>query len=78
MDYRTLAAGVLGVGLGVVLFAYPEAIVRAQLSGRLPQDRRGEYGADAELPATWRGLVRAVGVAVAAGGVYFGVTALGW
>jgi len=78
MDYRTLAAGVLGVGLGLVLLAFPEAIVRAQMAGRLPQDRRGEYGVDGELSRGWRWLVRFVGSALVAGGLYFTATALGW
>ena len=70
MDLRTGLAAVLGVGLGLVLLAYPDAVVRAQTAGRLPHDRGGEYGQDADLPRRWRLLVRALGL----GAVAFGLS----
>jgi hypothetical protein len=70
MDVRTLLAAVLGVGLGLVLVAYPDAVVRAQTVGRLPDDRGGEYGVEA-APTRWRRLVRLAGVLVVAAGLYF-------
>lgn len=76
-DTRTLLAAVLGVGLGAVLLAYPEAVVRSQTAGRVPDDRGGEYGQGSEVPERWTRLVRVLGVLVAAGGLYFGYVALG-
>jgi hypothetical protein len=73
---RDLLAAVLGVGLGLVLVAAPGVVVRAQTAGRLPSDRGGEYGTDADVPARWRLLVRGVGVALVAVGLYVGATAL--
>ncbi|WP_435196065.1 hypothetical protein [Natronomonas sp. EA1] len=72
MDLRTLLAAVLGIGFGLVLIAAPEAVIRVQTAGRLPSDRRGEYGTDGTAPATWLWLLRVLGVAVLALGAYFG------
>lgn len=83
VDGRTLAAAVLGVALGVLFVAAPEAIVRVHAAGRLPRDRRGRYGEDGAggsgdrgVPARWRRLVRLAGVALILGGLYFGWTLL--
>lgn len=76
MDLRTALAAVLGVGLGVVLLAYPEAVIRAQTAGRLPHDRGGEYGRDAEMPRRFRLLVRALGVGSILVGLYLGASGL--
>jgi hypothetical protein len=75
MDLRTLLAAVLGVGLGLFLVAYPGAVVRAQTAGRVPRDRRGEYGSDAASEGRWRRVVRAVGLVVTLVGVYFALAA---
>ncbi|MFB6173863.1 MAG: hypothetical protein ABEI39_04395 [Halobacteriales archaeon] len=75
-DLRTLLAAVLGVGLGAVLVAYPDVVIRAQTAGRLPHDRGGEYG-DSAAPGRWRLVVRALGVAAILAGAYFGWVALG-
>jgi hypothetical protein len=77
MDVRTLLAGVLGVALGLVLVAFPDAVVRAQTAGRLPDDRGGEYGTGSPTPARWRRLVQVLGVVFLAGGLYFAATVLG-
>ncbi|WP_255151396.1 hypothetical protein [Halorarius halobius] len=76
MDYRTLAAAVLGVALGALLVAYPEGVVRAQMAGRFPTDRRGEYGEDGDGPRWLTTAVRLAGVACIAAGGYFGWTLL--
>ena len=75
VDLRTLLAAVLGVGLGALLVAYPEAVIRAQTAGRLPHDQGGEYGGSS-VPDRWRRLVRLLGVVVLVVGVYFGATVL--
>jgi hypothetical protein len=75
-DLRTLLAAVLGVGLGALLLAYPEAVIRIQTAGRLPHDRGGEYGSASSAPDRWRRLVQLLGVVVLVTGVYFGATAL--
>jgi len=62
-DLRTLLAIVLGAGLGLLLVARPDFVIRVQTAGRLPRDRGGEYGADAPGPDRWRSLVRLLGVA---------------
>ena len=72
---RDLLAATLGVGLGLVLLAAPEAVIRAQTAGRLPSDRGGEYGTDAEVPARWLWVARVAGVALVAFGLYLGVNA---
>ena len=46
-DLRTVAAVVLGTGLGLLLLARPGFVIRVQTAGRLPRDRGGQYGADA-------------------------------
>ncbi len=76
VDLRTLVAAVLGIGLGALLVAYPEAVIRAQTAGRVPHDQRGEYGSASPVPDRWRRLVRLLGVAVLVIGVYFGATLL--
>jgi hypothetical protein len=76
VDVRTVLAAVLGVALGVVLVAAPDAVIRVQTAGRLPSDRGGEYGSDAAVPTHWRRLVQVVGVGSLLLGLYFGWTAL--
>ena len=76
MDFRTGLAAVLGVGLGLVLIAYPDAVVRVQTAGRLPHDRGGEYGQDGDLPRRWRLLVRALGLGAVAFGLSLGLRGL--
>jgi hypothetical protein len=77
VDYRTLAAAVLGVGLGLVLLAFPEGVVRVQTVGRVPGDRRGEYGTDDGYSRRLLFAVRGVGVLVALAGLYFGAQVAG-
>ncbi|MFB6117497.1 hypothetical protein [Halosegnis sp.] len=74
-DPRTLAAAVLGVGLGLLMLVAPGLVVRVHTVGRVPGGR-GEYGSDDAAPRL-RLLVRAVGVGVLLAGVYFGVQAAG-
>lgn len=76
VDPRTLLAGVLGVGLGLVLLAAPEAVVRVQTVGRVPGPRGGEYGEDGDSNRGIRLLVRAVGALLVAAGLYFGYQGL--
>ncbi|NHN60585.1 MULTISPECIES: hypothetical protein [Halorussus] len=76
MDLRTALAAVLGVGLGLFVLAYPEAVVRMHAAGRRPTGRGGEYGEDSPATDRWRLVVRVVGVALVAAGLYFGATAL--
>lgn len=70
MDIRYLLAAVLGVSLGLLLLIAPGAVVTVHTAGRLPDDRRGEYGTDGGGGRYW--LVRSAGLAVALGGLYFG------
>jgi len=77
MDYRTILAAVLGVGLGIVLIVAPEVVVRAHTAGRVPGDRGGEYGSDAEPETHVRRLVQAIGVVAILAGLYFGATVFG-
>jgi hypothetical protein len=77
MDYRTLLAAILGVGLGAVLIAAPEAVVRTHTTGRVPGERGGEYGSDDEPTDGIRRVVRAVGAALVLAGLYFGAVAVG-
>ncbi|MFC7082037.1 hypothetical protein [Halorussus caseinilyticus] len=72
MDLRTLLAAVLGIGLGLFCLAYPEAVVRMHTAGRRPTGRGGEYGTES-VAGRWRRLVRVVGVALVAVGLYFSV-----
>ncbi len=74
-DLRTMAAAVLGVGLGLLLIAYPEAVIQVQTVGRVPRDRSGEYGQDTPTDDQWRRLVRIVGAGILVAGIYFGLTA---
>ncbi|WP_137284156.1 hypothetical protein [Halorussus salinisoli] len=76
MDLRTLLAAVLGVGLGLLFVAAPEAVVKIHTAGRRPPGRGGEYGEES-VAGRWRRLVQAVGIALVAVGLYFGATALG-
>jgi hypothetical protein len=76
-DLRTVLAAILGVGLGLVLLAYPAAVVRVQTVGRLPHDRGGEYGRAAEPPQSWLLVVRGIGVVLVLAGGYFAWTAAG-
>jgi hypothetical protein len=75
VDLRTALAAVLGLGLGALCLAYPEAIIRVQTAGRRPHDSHGEYGTTS-APQSWRRLVQGVGVALVLAGVYFAVTLL--
>ncbi|MDY6819907.1 MAG: hypothetical protein SVG88_14700 [Halobacteriales archaeon] len=75
-DLRTLLAAVLGIGIGVVCLAYPEAIIRAQTAGRMPHDRSGEYGTDATTADRWRRLVQLLGLGAVIAGGYFAVIIL--
>lgn len=74
VDTRTLLAAVLGVGLGLLFVVTPETVIRVQTAGRLPSDRGGEYGQAGQVAKRWRLLVRLIGVAVLALGLYFGWT----
>jgi len=73
---RDLLAAVLGIGLGLLLVVYPEAVVRVQTVGRVPGDRTGEYGQDATVPDTWRLIVRVLGVVVLGTGLFVGTRIL--
>ncbi len=68
-DLRTTLALVLGVGLGLVLIAYPDAVVRVHTAGRVPHDRGGEYGEDSNLSDWWRRGVQALGGVMVVGAV---------
>lgn len=72
VDVRTLAAAVLGIGLGIVLIAFPDIVIQVQTAGRVPHDRGGEYGQETPTADRWRWLVRTVGIGVLVGGLYFG------
>lgn len=74
MDVRSLLAAVLGVGIGLLLVAAPEALVRVHTVGRVPGQRGGEYGTDDALSARTRRLVQLLGVACVAVGLYVGTT----
>ena len=76
-DARTLLAAGLGLLLGGFLLAYPEAALRVQLAGRVPTDRRGEYGDDTVGSDRLRLVVRALGVLVALVGGYIGLAGFG-
>lgn len=76
MDVRTALAAVLGVGLGVLLVAYPEYVIRAQTAGRLPHDRGGDYGDDPAASGQWRRVVQGLGVVAIAFGFYLGASGL--
>lgn len=71
VDTRTVLAAVLGIGLGLVLVAFPAAVIQVQTVGRLPHDRGGEYGSAAEPPERWLLLVRGIGVVLVLAGLYF-------
>jgi hypothetical protein len=73
MNFRTLLAAVLGVGLGLVFVAFPATVVRIQTAGRRPSGRGGEYGTDT-VGSRWRRVVQVVGVALVAVGLYFGAS----
>ena len=68
-----LALG-FGVGLGLVMVAFPEAIITAHAAGRRPHDRGGEYGTGGTGFETYTPVVRGVGVLVVLAGLYFGAT----
>lgn len=74
MDVRSLLAAVLGVAIGLLLVAAPEALVRVHAVGRVPGQRKGEYGTDDALSARTRRLVQLLGVACVAVGLYVGAT----
>jgi len=74
MDYRTLLAAVLGVGLGLVFVASPETIIKVHTTGRRPQDQHGEWGGDDAGFEKYHRLVQGVGVVAILFGLYFGAT----
>lgn len=76
-DLRTVLAAVLGVGLGLVLLAFPGTIIRMQTVGRLPHDRDGGYGQAAAPPRRWLLVVRGIGIGLVIAGGYFGWTVIG-
>ena len=73
-DLRTTLALVLGVGLGLVLLAFPEVVVRAHTVGRVPHDRSGEYGEDSSLPSLWRRAVQGIGIVLVLVAIYIWVS----
>jgi hypothetical protein len=73
---RTLLAAVLGVGLGLVLIAYPEIVIRIHTAGRIPSDRRGEYGTETPISDRWRRVVQVFGGASLVLGLYFAANAI--
>ncbi|MFB6353108.1 MAG: hypothetical protein ABEJ92_03390 [Halobacteriales archaeon] len=77
-DPRTVLAAALGVGLGLVLLAFPAAVVRVQTVGRLPHDRGGEYGRSGEPPRRWLLVVRGLGAVLVLVGLGFAASVLGW
>jgi len=77
MDLRTTLAALLGIGLGLLLIAVPDAVLTAYAAGRVPHDRTGEYGTDRGGSPRLQRLVQVVGVVVLGGGLYFGWQALG-
>jgi hypothetical protein len=74
MDYRTLLAAVLGVGLGIVFVVSPATIVKIHTTGRRPRDQHGEWGGDDGGFETYHRLVQGIGVVVILFGLYFGAT----
>jgi hypothetical protein len=74
---RTLLAAVLGIGIGIVLIAYPETVIRVQTAGRVPSDRGGEYGSEAPVSDRWRRVVQLLGGVSVLLGLYFGAVAFG-
>jgi hypothetical protein len=74
VDYRTLLAAVLGVGLGLVMVGAPGIVVRAHTVGRYPTDQHGGYGDGAAAPERWRRIVQLVGVGLVVAGAYFSYT----
>jgi hypothetical protein len=77
MGARRLLAAVLGIGLGAVLIAEHEAVVRVHTTGRVPGGRGGEYGSDGAPDDRIRRLVQVVGAVLALAGLYFGAVAVG-
>jgi hypothetical protein len=77
MALREILAAALGVGLGLFLVAFPDAVIRLQTAGRIPDGRHGEYGEDGSYPRTWQLLVRGIGVVVLLFGVFFAAGELG-
>ena len=74
---RTLLAAVLGIGIGILLVAYPETVIRVQTAGRIPSDRGGEYGSEAPVSDRWRRVVQFLGGVSIILGLYFGTIAFG-
>ena len=74
---RTLLAAVLGIGVGILLIAYPETVIRVQTAGRIPSDRSGEYGSEAPVSDCWRRVMQVLGGISIILGLYFGAIALG-
>jgi len=77
MVSRELLAAALGVAVGLFFVAFPDAVVRINTTGRVPGDRRGDYGEDGEMPRTYRLLVRGVGAVAVLVGLYIGAGTFG-
>jgi hypothetical protein len=77
MVSRELVAAALGVGLGLLLVVYPDAMIRSFLAGRSPQGRHGEYGTEGLPDEKWRWLVRGLGAVVVLAGLAFGTIGFG-
>lgn len=70
VDLRTALTVVLGAGLGLVLVAFPDLVIRAHTVGRAPHDRGGQYGEEGSAPDSWRRIVQAIGVVLVLIAVY--------
>lgn len=75
MALRETLAAVLGVGLGLVLLAYPQFVLRAHAAGRLPDE--GEYGSHGTPLSRWQPVVRVAGGGCVLAGLYFAAATLG-
>jgi hypothetical protein len=73
---RTLLAAVLGIGIGILLIAYSETVIRVQTAGRIPSDRNGEYGSEVPISDRWRRVVQFFGGTSLVLGLYFAVNAI--
>ena len=61
-DVRDFLAIGLGVLLGFLLLAAPRAAFQLSVAGG-PKNRRGDYGADGEVPGHYVWLIRVLGLA---------------
>lgn len=75
MGAREVLAAALGVGLGLVLVAYPQLVLRAHAAGRLPDE--GEYGQQGTPLSRYLPIVRVAGVGCVVAGLYFAAVAVG-